>query len=229
MFDLSMKGFLDMVVAGIKVFVKSAATTNATVPNQEPPNTEPDTSKQAAPSKPVIKVVDQPALRPDPMASLHPNLAAFLDMIAVSELTRDLLNKSDNGYNVIVGSTPTHPHLFTSYADHPRVLVHFNNGTPPSTAAGRFQILARFFDAYKKQLKLIDFGPEAQIKIATQMIKECKAIDDIISGNIKSAITKCSSRWASLPGGDYGQHINKVDFLVNEFTKAGGALMKMVA
>ena len=47
-----------------------------------------------------------------------PNLKAFLDMIAFSEIGPTLLAASDNGYDVLVGGT-----LFHGYADHPRVLV----------------------------------------------------------------------------------------------------------
>lgn len=67
------------------------------------------------------------------------NIQPFLDMLAVSELGRAQLTKSDNGYNVLVGRAPTAPLLFHSYADHPRSLmeVHQKNGAAiPSTAAG---------------------------------------------------------------------------------------------
>jgi hypothetical protein len=42
---------------------------------------------------------------------MSPNLKAFLDMIAWSEIGPALLAKSDNGYNVCVGSTPEKPIL----------------------------------------------------------------------------------------------------------------------
>ena len=65
------------------------------------------------------------------------NEKAFLDMIAFSEIGTALLVKSDNGYNVLVGSTAAKPLLFDSYADHPRIYnKQFN-----STAAGRYQLL----------------------------------------------------------------------------------------
>ena len=63
------------------------------------------------------------------------NRKAFLDMIAHSEIGQALLDVSDNGYNVIVGSTAQHPDLFNSYADHPRKLVRLN-AKLSSTAAG---------------------------------------------------------------------------------------------
>ena len=50
------------------------------------------------------------------------NRVAFLDMIAVSEIGSDLLGKSDDGYNVLVGSTPSRPLLFSGYATHPNML-----------------------------------------------------------------------------------------------------------
>ena len=153
------------------------------------------------------------------MAIMTTNLKAFLDTIAFSEIGAALLAKSDNGYNVVVGGA-----LFSPYDDHPRVVVTLN-GNLKSTAAGRYQILERYFDAYKTQLDLPDFSPESQDAIAVQMIKECHAFDDILAGNFDSAIEKCASRWASFPGADYDQHENKMEDLRQAFTDAGGLIM----
>ena len=141
------------------------------------------------------------------------NLQAFLDTIAYSEGTDNgrQLTK-DRGYDVVVGGS-----LFTDYSDHPRRLVDLPKLGIKSTAAGRYQILARFYDAYKKQLSLPDFSPKSQDKIAIQLIKECKALDDINAGRIKDALVKCRSRWASLPGAGYGQMEHKADTLINYF------------
>ena len=65
---------------------------------------------------------------------MTPNQKAFLDMIAFSEIGPALLAKSDDGYDVLVGSTPDRPLLFTSYAEHPNIL----NAACNSTAAGRY-------------------------------------------------------------------------------------------
>jgi muramidase (phage lysozyme) len=148
------------------------------------------------------------------------NLSAFLQMIGISELGADLIAVSDRGYNVIVGSTAEHPILFNSYADHPRVYSPSFN----STAAGKFQILERYYDAYKTQLNLPDFSPDSQDAIATQMISECGALNDISAGDIQAAIGKCGSRWASLPSSTYGQHINTYDTLIQAYKDAGGLL-----
>ena len=70
--------------------------------------------------------------------------------------------KADNGrqakygYDVIVGGE-----LFTDYSDHPRKLVTLNPKLK-STGAGRYQLLSRWWDAYRKQLGLKDFSPKVR-------------------------------------------------------------------
>lgn len=149
---------------------------------------------------------------------MNQNLKAFLDMIAHSEIGEKLLTESDNGYNVMVGGK-----LFDSYDDHPRKLVDLGSGLK-STAAGRYQILARYYDAYKKSLRLRDFGYAAQDAIATQMIKEQLALADIEAGRFDKAVDKCKNIWASLPGAGYGQRENKLANLRDAYTQAGGTL-----
>jgi muramidase (phage lysozyme) len=146
---------------------------------------------------------------------MSPNLKAFLDMIAVSEGTK---GKGDDGYNVIVGGE-----LFHGYEDHPRKLVWLKPGLA-STAAGRYQLLARYWDVYKKQLGLQDFSHDSQDAVAIQQIKERKALDDIEKGYINVAIDKCKNIWASLPGAGYGQHENSADKLIAAYKAAGGTV-----
>jgi muramidase (phage lysozyme) len=148
------------------------------------------------------------------------NLDAFLTMIAISEGTEFI---GDHGYNCIVGSSPAHPHLFASYADHPRIAVRLSP-TLTSTAAGRYQILERFYDAYKASLHLPDFSPASQDAIATQMIRERHALEDVTAGRLESAVAKCTSIWASLPGNSYGQHQNTLASLQSAYTQSGGAV-----
>jgi muramidase (phage lysozyme) len=136
-----------------------------------------------------------PRITPDQAGGV--NLCAFLDMIAHSEGTA---GKGDDGYNMIVEPGG----FFISYADHPRVLVQLRPGLA-STAAGRYQLLARYFDAYKALLHLTDFGPLAQDRIALQQIKEARATALIQTGQLVEAIARCAHLWASLPGAGYGQ------------------------
>lgn len=146
------------------------------------------------------------------------NRKAFLDMIAHSEIGPELLARSDNGYNVLVGGK-----LFKSYADHPRVVVKLSD-TLSSSAAGRYQVLARYFDAYKKILRLVDFSPASQDAIAMQYIKERGALGPIDSGQFVDAVSRCRNIWASMPGAGYGQHENSIDRLQAAYVAAGGTL-----
>ena len=151
------------------------------------------------------------------------NRQAFLDTIAFSELGEKLLSLSDNGYNIIVGSTPKKLILFESYADHPRRLIKINDKLS-STAAGRYQLLARYFDPYKKLLGLKDFSPASQDAIALQQIRERKALEDIDAGRFDVAVRKVRNIWASLPGAGYGQHEHKLETLMAKFVEKGGNL-----
>lgn len=134
------------------------------------------------------------------------NVLAFLDAIAWSEIGPPLLAASDDGYDVIVGSTAKKPHLFQSYADHPQTFVTLSP-TLRSSAAGRYQFLAKTWDALAKTLKLPDFSPESQDRGAIQLLSECHAYPQIINGNIPAAIRCANPIWASLPGSPYGQPV----------------------
>jgi muramidase (phage lysozyme) len=152
---------------------------------------------------------------------MAPNLKAFLDLIAYSEIGPAMLAmpETDNGYRVMVGSTPEHLLLVPSYITHPRI----HNAAQNSDAAGRYQFMGRYWPAYKLQLSLPDFGPESQDKWAVQLIKECHALDDVLTGHITVAVGKCSSRWASFPAAGYGQHENSLASLEDAYERAGGA------
>lgn len=149
------------------------------------------------------------------------NVCAFLDLIAWSEGTDNGRQPTkDRGYDVVVGGG-----LFDSYDDHPRRLIRLPALGIKSTAAGRYQILSRYWDHYRKQLGLVGgFTPENQDRIALQLIRECRALDDIKAGRIADAIHKCRSRWASLPGANYGQHEHAIGPLLAHYSKVGGVL-----
>ena len=145
-----------------------------------------------------------------------PNRKAFLTMIATAEGT---VNLGDNGYNVLVGGS-----LFTGYADHPRKAVYLPKYKIKSTAAGRYQILSRYYTFYKKLLKLKDFSPASQDAIAIQMIKEQGALQDVDEGRVDAAIKKVSNIWASMPGAGYGQREVAITSLRKSFVDAGGLI-----
>lgn len=148
------------------------------------------------------------------------NLKAFLDMIAFSEIGAALLAVSDNGYDVIVGSTPENPILFPHYNVHPRLYIPEMN----SDAAGRYQFMGRYWGHYRKQLSLPDFGHDSQDKWAVCLINECRAMKAIEDGRFDDAVHACRSRWASFPGAGYGQHENKIVALRSAYEAAGGEI-----
>lgn len=154
------------------------------------------------------------------ITGVHPNVRAFLDMIAYSEGTDNGKQRTnDHGYDVIVGGE-----LFTGYKDHPRKLVSLGKLGIKSTAAGRYQLLSRYFDAYRKQLGLDDFSPLSQDMIAVQQIKEQRALQNIINGDFVKAVHLVKNIWASLPGAGYGQHENKLMDLAAVYQRKGGVL-----
>ena len=144
----------------------------------------------------------------------HPNVVAFLDMLAWSEGT---IGKGDDGYNDIVDPAG----FFSDYSAHPNLMVQ-GNARIKSSAAGRYQLLSRYYEPYRKQLGLPDFSPVSQDKIAIQQIKERKAYQLIIAGKITDAISRCSNIWASLPGNTYGQRQHKLADLIRIYQRFGG-------
>lgn len=153
-----------------------------------------------------------------------PTLSAFLSLVAWSEGTSSNPITKNDGYDVIV--TGVHgPSIFTDYSTHPfsaggDVLVRI--APPPplySTAAGRYQLLARYWNIYKVQLNLPDYSPASQDAIALQQIKEREAISLIGTGDIQGAIASCSNIWASLPGNEYGQGGHSMSELMQKFSE----------
>ena len=133
------------------------------------------------------------------------------------ELITDVRKPGNHGYDVIVGGE-----LLLNFSDHPRKLVTLNPKLK-STGAGRYQLLSRWWDAYRSN-GLKDFSPKSQDAVALQQIKERGALPMIDRGDIRQAIDRCSNIWASLPGAGYGQFEHKADSLIAKFKEAGGTV-----
>jgi muramidase (phage lysozyme) len=157
------------------------------------------------------------------------NRCAFLDMLAFSEGTSTSPATRDDGYDVIVTGADGVPEIFTDYSDHP-----FANGRPSkvinsrgltSNASGRYQEMLRDWPHYRDMLKLPDFGPVSQDRVAIQLIRERKALPMIDIGDIAGAIAACRNIWASLPGAGYpGQHENQLSALIAAYQRFGGTV-----
>ncbi|WP_108449342.1 glycoside hydrolase family 104 protein [Halomonas sp. BN3-1] len=163
-----------------------------------------------------------PRISPDQAGGL--NVCAFLDMLAVSEIGDSMLAMSDDGYDVLVGSLPSRMSLFDDYSTHPLPRGHAVEYRPGlwSTAAGRYQILSRYWPHYRDQLGLPDFGPESQDRYAIQQIKEQRALPLVQAGEFTQAVDRCRNIWASLPGAGYGQHENSMEKLARAYVEVGG-------
>ena len=147
---------------------------------------------------------------------------AFLDMLAWSEGTDNGRQKTRNhGYDVIVGGE-----LFTDYSDHPRKLVTLNPKLK-STGAGRYQLLSRWWDAYRKQLGLKDFSPKSQDAVALQQIKERGALPMIDRGDIRQAIDLLQQYLGFTAGRWLCQFEHKADSLIAKFKEAGGTVREI--
>jgi muramidase (phage lysozyme) len=149
-----------------------------------------------------------------------PEMCAFLDMIALSEIGRSMLDATDDGYNVLVGSKPTHLSLFNSYEKHPARFVYLPKYGVKSSAAGRYQFLLKTWNSLQVQLKLPDFGPLSQDIGAIELIRGRGAKTYVEQGRPELAIVICSQEWASLPGAGYGQPENKLTDLLNAYDEA---------
>ena len=127
----------------------------------------------------------------------------------------------NHGYDVIVGGE-----LFTDYSDHPRKLVTLNPKLK-STGAGRYQLLSRWWDAYRKQLGLKDFSPKSQDAVALQQIKERGALPMIDRGDIRQAIDRCRISGLHCRALFMACPEHKADSLIAKFKEAGGTVREI--
>lgn len=149
------------------------------------------------------------------------NERAFLDMIAFAEGTT-----GSEGYRAMFGY-PRPDRLCENLADHPRIRFPFTNKLGQqlyTTAAGRYQFLARTWDALRAQLDLPDFGPDSQDSAALELVRQRGALNDVRAGRLKDAVTKCAPIWASLPGAGYAQPERKFSQLATAYQANGGTL-----
>lgn len=152
------------------------------------------------------------------------NTMAFLDALTLGEIGPSLLAVSEDGYNVIVGSTPSAPDLFTDYSRHPNKRVWLPRLGVWSTAAGRYQFIYLTWTETAAHLGLKDFSPAAQDLAAIERIRLRGGLADVRAGRFAAAITKCRQEWASLPGAGYGQSEVAMTALQTHYVAAGGAL-----
>ena len=109
----------------------------------------------------------------------------------------------------------------------PRKLVTLNPKLK-STGAGRYQLLSRWWDAYRKQLGWASLRKVRTLWRIAAGVKERGALPmNVDRGDIRQAIDRCSNIWASLPGAGYGQFEHKADSLIAKFKEAGGTVREI--
>lgn len=147
------------------------------------------------------------------LKNVHPNMVAFLLMIQKAEGTY----KYASPYNVGFGGK-----LFIGFKDHPRIATFVPSIGQYTSAAGAYQFMADTaktnvdtWGSVKAKLNLPDFSPESQDRAAIELIRQRGAYNDVIKGDIKTAIYKCRKEWASLPGANYpGQKMKSLETLL---------------
>ena len=156
---------------------------------------------------------------------MNSNRVAFLDAIAWSEGTEKVAG-SDRGYDVCVGNGlfPRLANGKPDYREHPHPKIWIPRIKDFSTAAGRYQLLYRYWVDYVAQLKLFGFGPDVQDAIALAQLRECHALAAIDDGEFDVAVGLAASRWASFPGAGYKQRENRIADLRAVYKRAGGML-----
>ena len=148
------------------------------------------------------------------MVEINNQRKAFLDMLAWSEGQVTDVRKPE----IMVMTSVAERRAVTDYSDHPRKLVTLNPKLK-STGAGRYQLLSRWWDAYRKQLGLKDFSRKVRTLWHCSRLRGRGALPMIDRGDIRQAIDRCSNIWASLPGAGYGQFEHKADSLIAKFKK----------
>ena len=141
-------------------------------------------------------------------------------MLAWSEGTDNGQETRNHGYDVIVGGE-----LFTDTWS-PRKLVTLNPKLK-STGAGRYQLLSRWWDAYRKQLveRLLSEKSGTLSWHCSRLRSVALYLWLIVVISVRQSTA--SNIWASLPGAGYGQFEHKADSLIAKFKEAGGTVREI--
>lgn len=154
----------------------------------------------------VGKTVSEPAPLVAPVAD------TTLPAEAVSLLNYIAQHESKGDYNLIVGegkAIPNTPARFEDYTDHPRI-VGMRTIDGPSTAAGRYQIVATTWDELRKKVPgLGDFSPANQDKAAWFLAQQDyrkrtsrNLLDDLRAGEYRFIRTGLEKTWTGIKKAD---------------------------
>ncbi|HTH58771.1 MAG TPA: glycoside hydrolase family protein [Paraburkholderia sp.] len=113
---------------------------------------------------------------------------------------------------------------FSNYSTHPG--AGYDGHT---TAAGRYQINIATWREMGEKVGLKDFSPHTQDILAVEILRSIGVIDSVESGDINSALSAASRRWAALPQGKglpgrYKQPYVTYDVFSSSYTNYGGTI-----
>ncbi len=151
-------------------------------------------------------------------------ISAFLDLVALSEGTKHNPNTHDDGYDIIVSGMDG-PNTFADYSAHPvaagrpAIVVRTAPTLLESTASGRYQITLPTWKEITATWTSKIFSPQAQDAAALELLKQCRALNFIDTGNITAAIEAACETWASFPGNSYGQGGRTIEWLLDKYAQ----------
>ena len=127
----------------------------------------------------------------------NPNVRKMLDLISYAEGTQA------NGYYTTFGggrqsSLATHENRRKSFKQ-------TDGKTNTSSAAGRYQFLKGTWDGLARQYGLKDFSERSQDIGALALIAQKGQLERVVAGDVKGAVSKLGSIWASFPSSTYKQ------------------------
>ena len=135
-----------------------------------------------------------------------PRMEAFLATIRWAETG----NSGTESYRQLVFNG-----TFNNFSTHPlqKQCAPINKKQTCSTAAGAYQMLDKSWWDLQPKLKLPDFSPRSQDRMAVEYIRRNNAIADIESGNFAKAACKVGKIWASFPCNSYNQNPKSMEKL----------------
>jgi muramidase (phage lysozyme) len=182
------------------------------------------TTTPAGDSSAKVVKVDKKAIRKAQNEAYlsNPNVKAFLDTIADCEG-----GDYDFMYGAVKGKKNDKWRI-KDYSTHPGA-----GAGGKTTAAGRYQInKANWTENGIKKMGLTDFSPHTQDLIAVEGLRQAKAIEAVVEGDMTVAISKAAKTWNSMPLGKgagnrvAGQHYFKYEEVVSMFKSHGGMVSK---
>ena len=180
---------------------------------------------KAASEFPEVNMAGTP---PKPTGNIEKdNIQAFLWLIRVAEGTTGPLGYRTMYTNKIFPiDDPTQPTF--QFRDHPRkpnsAYNRITGKTLTSTAAGAYQFLSNTWNNCVRATGVKDFSPASQDRAAMWLVSRHNALNDVKKGNIRSALYKCRTEWASFPNSPHNQPTQSESRLLTAYVKAGGKL-----